>query len=432
MRANLRVSALSSSAARGSRIAAHADSRLQVSVRDKRLGSARTHVKRVRGGPVRRAIGNYHSCMKRPLPSGRIAAFFSLVLAGPVACGAPRGARPLPPARDRLRVLSSPGTVPRLDPVRASPSCPRRRSCRGRGMAFLCAVERWWLLVLSDAPYIVTDFVHASGQRGARAGSRRGHDASSRRVGGRVLGWSESSSSMGWVERRLVRRVGWLMAGARLLASAARGSYSAASTASTLGAITPDATLLRGFADVSSHDPLASPQRIGALGGAMGPADGRLPRALYTISRSKVPSSPVSAPTPAETTQQQQAPRRPAAVPSPMARELAEPNRRPACACLVVASDTRSGSRLGLVLAPSAALVRDSPAPLVGDVDLRRRIGRRTARIPLGRTGMLVALAPASWVGGERGEDVKSERRRDGGSATVTAFARAFAQLSSF
>ena len=139
---------------------------------------------------------------------------------------------------------------------------------RGRGMAFLGAVGFVWLLFLPNAPYIVTDFVHVGRVSGVPVWYDAAMIASFAAVG-LVLGLVSILLVQGVVERRFGAAVGWLMLAPVFFLCSAGIYIGRVHRLNSWDAITSPGTLLRGFADRLA-DPLAQPEAIVALVGAMG------------------------------------------------------------------------------------------------------------------------------------------------------------------
>ena len=164
---------------------------------------------------------------------------------------------------------------------------------RGRGMAFLGAVGFVWLLFLPNAPYIVTDFVHVGRVSGVPVWYDAAMIASFAGVG-LVLGLVSILLVQGVVERRFGAAVGWLMLAPVFFLCSAGIYIGRVHRLNSWDAITSPGTLLRGFADRLA-DPLAQPEAIVALVGAMGLLTVAY-LVLYTISDLTVGSTGISAP----------------------------------------------------------------------------------------------------------------------------------------
>ena len=139
---------------------------------------------------------------------------------------------------------------------------------RGRGLVFLGTTGAVWLLFLPNAPYIVTDFVHV----GRVTGVPVWYDAAmiaSFAVVGLVLGLVSILLVQGVVERRFGAAVGWLMLAPVFFLCSAGIYIGRVHRLNSWDAVTSPGTLLRGFADRLA-DPLAQPEAIVALVGAMG------------------------------------------------------------------------------------------------------------------------------------------------------------------
>jgi len=139
---------------------------------------------------------------------------------------------------------------------------------RGLGMAFLGPVGFGWLLFLPNAPYIVTDFVHVGRVSGVPVWYDAAMIASFAAVG-LVLGLVSILLVQGVVERRFGAAVGWLMLAPVFFLCSAGIYIGRVHRLNSWDAITSPGTLLRGFAERLA-DPLAQPEAIVALAGAMG------------------------------------------------------------------------------------------------------------------------------------------------------------------
>ena len=125
-----------------------------------------------------------------------------------------------------------------------------------------------WLLFLPNAPYIVTDFVHVGRVSGVPVWYDAAMIASFAGVG-LVLGLASILLVQGVVERRFGAAVGWLMLAPVFFLCSAGIYIGRVHRLNSWDAITSPGTLLRGFADRLA-DPLAQPEAIVALIGAMG------------------------------------------------------------------------------------------------------------------------------------------------------------------
>ena len=125
-----------------------------------------------------------------------------------------------------------------------------------------------WLLFLPNAPYIVTDFVHVGRVSGVPVWYDAAMIASFAAVG-LVLGLVSILLVQGVVERRFGAAVGWLMLAPVFFLCSAGIYIGRVHRLNSWDAITSPGTLLRGFADRLA-DPLAQPEAIVALVGAMG------------------------------------------------------------------------------------------------------------------------------------------------------------------
>jgi uncharacterized membrane protein len=140
---------------------------------------------------------------------------------------------------------------------------------RGRGLVFLGTVGAVWLLFLPNAPYIVTDFVHVGRVTG---GVPVWYDAAmvaAFAAVGLVLGLVSILLVQGVVERRFGAVVGWLMLAPVFFLCSAGIYIGRVHRLNSWDAITSPGTLLRGFAERLA-DPLAQPEALVALVGAMG------------------------------------------------------------------------------------------------------------------------------------------------------------------
>ncbi len=139
---------------------------------------------------------------------------------------------------------------------------------RGRGLVFLGTVGAVWLLFLPNAPYIVTDFVHV----GRVTGAPVWYDAAmiaSFAVVGLVLGLVSILLVQGVIERRFGAAIGWVMLAPVFFLCSAGIYIGRVHRFNSWDAVTSPGRLLHGVA-VRLADPLAQPEAIAALVGAMG------------------------------------------------------------------------------------------------------------------------------------------------------------------